>query len=283
MKEKLRAGLSKAILFSVFLLAVILYDSESLFSQPSKNVKDYKFRYVPNEAFGYSESLYYKVGYKFITAGYGSIKILPGPVVRNDRKCYDVRFEVESLKSLEFLYKIKNQFRSVLDIGGIFPWQFEERVREGKYKRDFNVQFDQVNHKAIVPKKDETYPIPDYVYDVISAFYYVRTLNLSGMKKDSVFYLNNFVKDSTHTLGVKVVGRETIEVEAGKFRCIVIEPLMVNAGLFKNEGKVSIWLTDDDRKMPVKVATKILIGYVGAELIKYSGLRGPLNSLIKDK
>ena len=100
------------------------------------------------------------------------------------------------------------------------------------------------------------------------------------MKKGHVFYLKNFFKDTTYSLGVKIHGRQTLEVEAGKFRCIVLEPMVVEGGLLKSEGRILIWVTDDERKIPVKVATKILIGYVGAELTKYRGLRGPLDARI---
>lgn len=269
----------KIFVLSAF-IATFLY-MNMLYSQTSQEVSNYKFRYVQNEAFGFGEVLQYKVGYKFITAGYGGFKIMPDPVNKFGRNCYDIRFDVKSLKSLEFLYKIHNQFRSVVDVGGLFSWQHEERVREGRYKRDFQVHFDQVNNRAFVPKKDTSYPTSEYVHDIISAFYYVRTLDLNRMKRDSVFFLDNFVKDTVYKLGVRVVGKETVKVEAGTFRCIIIEPLLVDGGLFKNEGRISIWLTDDARKIPVKVASRILIGSVEVELIKYSGIRGPVNARIQ--
>lgn len=238
-----------------------------------------EFRYIKNEAYGFGEKLEYKVGYKFITAGYGSFQILPKPVIRNNRECYDIRFEVKSLESLEWLYKVRDRYRSVIDVGAIFPTEFEQSIREGGYKKDFRAEFDQINNYAIVENKK--YKTPEYVHDIVSAFFYVRTMDLSKMKNGSVFYMKNFFKDTTHSLGVKIIKRETIEVEAGKFKCIVIEPLVVQGGLFKNEGNIYVWLTDDDRKIPVKVATKIVIGYVGAELIKYSGLRGPITAKIQ--
>jgi hypothetical protein len=70
-------------------------------------------------------------------------------------------------------------------------------------------------------------------------------------------------------------------VEAGTFRCIVIEPLVVEGGLFKADGKILIWVSDDERKIPVKVATKIPIGSIDTELTSYKGLRGPLQSLVQ--
>jgi len=79
-------------------------------------------------------------------------------------------------------------------------------------------------------------------------FFYVRTLDLRNMKKGQIFYLQNFFDDTTHSLGVKMMGRETIEVEAGTFRCVVIQPLVMEGGLFKSEGNIFIWVTDDDRK-----------------------------------
>jgi hypothetical protein len=90
--------------------------------------------------------------------------------------------------------------------------------------------------------------------------------------------LKNFFEDSTYTLGVKYLGKEEVEVEAGKFRCVIVEPLVVKGGLFKNEGRILIWMTDDERKIPVKVGTKIVIGFVGAELTKYSGVRGQIKA-----
>ncbi len=247
----------------------------------STTKKKHHFRYVPQEAFGFGETLNYKVGYKFITAGVGFFKILPKPVKIDGRDAYDIRFAVKSLKELEWIYKVHDRYRTVLDVGGIFPYKFEQHIHEGGYKTDFECYFDQVNNHAIV--EDTTkHDVPEYVHDIVSALYYVRTMDFTNIKKDSIIELKNFYKDSTYTLGVKYLGKQVIEVEAGKFKTLVVEPMVVEGGLFKSEGKILVWLSDDDRKIPVKVATKIIIGYVGAELTSYRGLRGPLDAKIKD-
>jgi hypothetical protein len=246
------------------------------------NSQDYSnedFRYVENNAFGLGEKLDYKVGYKFITAGTGSFYIKKKPIEVNGRKAYDVNFYVKSLSSLEWIYKVRDWYKTALDIGGIFPWRFEQHIREGKYKRDFEAEFDQKENIARTSEGD--YEVPEYVHDIVSALYYVRTWNLDSMSKDSIAYLKNFYKDSTYSLGIKMLGKQTVEVEAGKFRCHVIEPLVQKGGLFKNEGNIVVWLTADERKIPVKVATKILIGYVGAELTNYSGVRGPIDAKLE--
>ncbi|HOQ48504.1 MAG TPA: DUF3108 domain-containing protein [Candidatus Kapabacteria bacterium] len=265
------ATLSVAIIFTLITILDNQVKNLLVAQQQTKT-----FRYVPNEAFGYNERLNYKVGYKFITAGTGYFHIQPNPVYRNGRECYDVRFEVRSLPSLEMLYRVRDRYRTVLDVAGIFPWEFEQSIREGNYKRDARAVFDQVNNIATV--KDKQYKVPEYVHDIVSAFYYTRTLDLRSMNDGHVFYLKQFFKDTTYTLGVKIHRRETIDVEAGKFRCIVIEPLVVKGGLFKSDGSIFIWLSDDERKIPVKVATRILIGFVSADLVSYSGTRGPVSA-----
>jgi hypothetical protein len=238
-----------------------------------------QLRKVTNKAFDYGERLDYDVVYSFITAGTGYFQIMPVKYMVNERECYDIRFQVNSLKSLEFLYKVSDTYRTAMDAIGLFPWKFEQRIREGKYKRDARADFDQVNNQVTV--KNKVTKVPDYVHDIVSAFFYVRTMDLSSMPKGKIFYLKNFFDNKVYDLGVKIHGKQTVEVDAGTFKCIVIEPLVVDGGLFKNEGNILIWVTDDENKIPVKVTTKILIGDVSAELTKYSGVRNPMKAKIK--
>lgn len=245
-------------------------------SSVSISQADKELRKIDQNAFGLGEKLEYEVGYKFLTAGKGYMRIMPDPIMRRGRQCYDIRFQVQSLRSLEFLYKIKNQYRSVVDMKGLFPWEFEQRNREGKYKRDFKAEFDQYRNLAIT--KDSTYKVPEYVHDIISAFFYVRTLDFRDMKVGDIYKLQNFYDDSTYTLGVKYRGKETVKVDAGEFRCLVVEPMVSEGGLFKHEGSLVLYLTDDERRIPVKIATKILIGYVEARLVKYENANGPVKA-----
>ncbi len=238
-------------------------------------------RYVPNDAFGFGEYLEYNVGYKFISAGKASFTVGKEPVAVNGRKCYDIRFDVASLKSLEFLYKVRDRYRTIVDIDGVFPWKFEQHIREGGFSKDFTASFDQVAHSAVTT--EGTFPIPPFVHDIVSAFYYIRTFDLKKYKAGDVIYLQNFFDRETHDLQVKVLGRQKVTVEAGAFNCVVIEPIIKSGGLFKSEGRILIWLSDDDRKIPVKVSTKILIGSIDAELTSYKGLRGPLTGRTGDE
>jgi hypothetical protein len=248
----------------------------------SSNAQEYtkdKFRSVPNNAYGFGEILEYNIGMKALTVGRGYLKISPEPVWIFGRKCYEVKFGATSTKTLELVFKVQDEFATYVDVDGIFPWKYTQKIREGHYKKDFWALMDQKRNIAIT--KESTYKIPAYVYDALSAFVSVRSMDLASKPNGSIIKLQNFWMDSTYKLDVRVVKRETVKVPAGKFKCIVVEPHLSGGGLFNSKDVVWIWLTDDDRKIPVKIGTKIIIGTVGAELTKYSGIRGEIKSKIE--
>ena len=185
-------------------------------------------------------------------------------------------FEVNSVPSFDWFYKVRDRYETYVDVEGIFPWRFEQHIREGSYTRDFAAFFDQ--RKRIAKTSEGEYEIPLYVNDMVSAFYYARTLNYSNLKINDRIHLENFYKNKVYDLDVKYLGKETITVPAGTFDCLVVEPLVKEGGLFKHEGNIIVWLTDDEVKMPVKVKTKIVIGSVDANLSHYEGIKGELKS-----
>ncbi len=235
-------------------------------------------RRINNQAFGTGERLVFDVSYGFITAG-EAVMAVPSIDTISGRPCYHVEFEVNSLSSFAWIYKVEDRYRTYIDVESIAPWKFEQHIREGSYRRDFIADFDQIHH--IARTTDGTHRIPPYVHDIMSAFYYVRTLDYSASRVGDIVTLHNFYKDTTYELGVKFLGRQELEVEAGTFKTIVVEPLVKEGGLFKSEGRIVIWLSDDARKIPVRVNTKVLIGSIDTELREYSGLIGPAAARIK--
>jgi hypothetical protein len=235
-------------------------------------------RTVPNQAFTVGERLVFDVGYSFVTAGEAMFVIDRIDTV-NGRPSYWIQFSVNSLPSFSWIYRVEDRYETVVDVQGLFPWRFSQRIREGKYARDFQAEFDQINH--IARTSEGIFPIPPYVQDVVSAFYYTRTVDFSGFSVGQKFTMQNFYKDSTYILSVKFLGRQQIKVKAGTFNCIIVEPLIREGGLFKSEGRVLIWMTDDERKIPVKVSTQVAIGSIEAELREYSGLIGPIRARVK--
>ena len=234
---------------------------------------------IVNTAFGIGEKLTFDLSYGFITAGEAFMSI-PDTLLMQGRRTFKVLFEVNSLPAFSWIYKVRDRYETYIDMEGIFPWRFEQHIREGGYSRDFTADFDQRNH--IARTSEGNYTIAPFVHDIMSAFYFMRTQDYSNKRPGERFHLKNFYKDSSYALDIKYLGRQEIDVDAGTFNCIVLEPMVREGGLFKSDGRIIVWLTDDERKIPVKVSTKVVIGTIDCELREYSGLRGPIPSKIDD-
>jgi hypothetical protein len=252
---------------------------ELLARRREDSLKALVLRTMPNKAFGVGERLAFDINYGYVTAGEAILSI-PGYENMRDRKSYKVEVHVRSSASFSLFYKVEDHYLTFIDVETLAPWQFEQHIREGNYRRDFVATFDQYAGTAVTTDGGR-FDTPRYVHDIMSAFYYVRALDLAGKKAGDLLELKNFYKDKTHDLVVRVLGRQELEVEAGTFRTIVVEPLVREGGLFKSEGRIVVWLTDDERKIPVRVNSPVVIGSIDVELREYSGVNGPINARIK--
>jgi hypothetical protein len=254
-------------------------DSTVVTVQPGAGADSgFVFRKVENRAFGVGERLVFDVNYGLITAG-EAIMHIPAYDSIAGRQCFRVEFAVNSLPSFSWIYKVEDRYLTFIDVETIAPWRFEQHIREGSYRRDFVAEFDQTRNTATTA--DSVFQVPEYVHDIMSAFYFARTIDYSGFQVGEGVTLSNFYKDKSHELFVRYLGKQELEVAAGTFRTLVVEPLVREGGLFKSEGRLVVWLTDDERRIPVRVNTKVIIGSIDSELREYSGLIGPVESRIE--
>jgi hypothetical protein len=237
-----------------------------------------ELRHLPNTAFAVGERLTFDIDWGVITGGQAVMSI-PDYRYVNGRKTMETRVEASSSSSFDWIFRVRDRYETFMDADGIFPWRFEQHVREGSYSKDYDANFDPVAQTADASDGKE-FKTPQYVHDIVSAFYYIRTLDMTRSHKGDVVHLQNFFDGETHPLDVRILGHQQVETDVGTFECSVIEPMVVQGGLFKSEGTIRIWLTDDDNHMPVKMSSKILIGEIEAKLVKYEGIRGPLTSKV---
>ncbi len=270
-----RKNLKKEILLLLFLLLAFDSQAQTKSARLAFDESKQEFRKIENKAFKLGEKLTFEVNYGFVTAGIAEYSI-PKIVKLAGRDVYNVVFNVSSVSAFDPFYKVRDHYETYIDVEGIFPWRFEQHIREGGYSRDFSAFFDQRKGKA--KTSEGSYDIPKYVHDIVSALYLARTFDYSKMKVGDKVHLENFYKDKTYPLAILYKGKETVSVKAGKFDCIILEPLVQEGGLFKSEGSIVVWLTNDDLKIPVKVKTKVLVGSIDAELSGYTGLAGELKA-----
>ena len=222
-------------------------------------------RVVTNQAFGPGERLEFSVGYGIIKAGTAVMEI-PEIVKLNGRKCYHIVSTAKSNKFFSVFFKVDDRVESFMDIHELYSHRYDKHLREGKFKADISMIFDQKNHLALYNNSQDTFSVPAYVQDVLSAFYYVRTQDLEVGRS---IFVDNHTDRKNYPLEVKVLRKEKIEVPAGTFDCLVVEPILKASGIFKHKGKLTVWLTDDEVKMPVLMKSKVVIGSISTELTNY--------------
>jgi uncharacterized protein DUF3108 len=209
------------------------------------------------------ESLKFAVNYGFINAGAAYLEVSDVKEYHG-RAVLNLVARAESNRFFSGIYKVRNRIESVWDSAGHYSLRYAESRREGKHRAQNEILFDYANQEARY-QDGATFPIPPEVQDALSSFYYTRTqaLPLGG----SVYFDYHASRKSV-PLEVKVLGREEVETPAGKFNCVVIEPILKAGGIFKNSGRLVIWLTDDNRRMPVLMKSKVAVGSISAALVQ---------------
>jgi hypothetical protein len=223
------------------------------------------YRKISNPAFGVGEYLEFNITYGFLPAGTAIMQI-PGTVEYNGRHCYQIVTIATSNDFLSKFYTVRDTVESYIDAEGIFPYYFRKHLREGGYRIDRSTFFDQRVHVAITGTDSiSTYA---FVQDVLSSLYFIRTQKLIPGKD---ILIDNHTDKKNYPLRVIVHGREKVEVPAGEFNCVVVEPVMRYEGIFKAKGSIKIWLTDDRFKIPVKMQSEVVVvGSISVKLKKYT-------------
>ena len=127
--------------------------------------------------------------------------------------------------------------------------------------------------------KERTNSIVDIeknIQDLVSAYYYLRNnYNTETIQKGSVVELNIFFDSETFLFKLKYLGRETIQTKFGKIKCIKFRPYVMAGRVFKEEESLTLWVTADKNKVPMKIKADLRVVSLRAELEELKGLKHP--------
>lgn len=256
-----------ALLFLPALLATHSFGQDSI------------YRTVENLEFTHGEELRYRVFYDswlthWMTAGVGTMKIYEEPYSVMGRETYKIEITGNSVGLFTVFYKVRDKFVSYVDKQALVPLRFIRNTHEGKFKLYDEVEFDHAELTATSLKK--TKEITPGVHDIVSAFYYMRTIDFDTAKEGDAYYLNFYLDDSVYRSKIIFMGREWIETHLGRFLCMGFKPKVAQGDLFKEPYPMMLWVTDDRNKIPILAKSGVYIGSITLELTDYSGLRYPL-------
>ena len=225
-------------------------------------------RELAREPFSVPETLVYKIGWGPFNAGYVVITTLYDPATGT------VRIGGKALSNavVGAFYRMRDYVISTVDQRGLYPLFFEQHLREGKrYKANEFFIFDHAAGKVLVQKRDksEIKETPPYTQDYMSMLYLIRSHH--ALAPGDTFSERLFINAKFHSMFFSVKSSNSREVEAGSFPCVLLVPQLVGDGrAFNKKDKLEIWMSDDPRRLPVAIKSKIKFGSIYARLIWYN-------------
>ena len=124
--------------------------------------------------------------------------------------------------------------------------------------------------------KGKTFETPEGIQDMLSSFYYARIIDFTDAKKGDVFTIWSFVDDEIWPLKIRFMGRSNIKAGGEKYRAMKFHPVVQEGRLFEHEEDVTVWISDDENKIPLLAQGKVLVGSIKMEITNYSGLANPI-------
>ena len=238
-------------------------------------------RRIEQDSFSTGEVLRYKVHYGLINAAEAVIDVGPEIHKINNRPCYKANVYGKTIGSFDYFLRIRDTWRSYIDTSAIVPQLFHRNIEEGNYRKKEFATFDHYRNQVTVEDKKgtDTFKVPENVQDIVSGFFYMRTLPLDKYKNGDVIRLQGFFDDEVFDFTVVFRGRETLETKAGSIRAFKLVPKMPKNKLFSGEDAVSVYLSDDKNKIPVLIKAEMFVGSIKVNLYQASGLKYRLNSV----
>lgn len=239
----------------------------------------FEFRKVVNNTFTAGENIEFKVHYGFVTAGYGSAKILPYIEKYKGRDVYHVIGRGRSASGFDWFFKVRDEFHSYIDVQSLAPLKFNKDQQEGSYANKDEALFDHAN-KSINNTKGKL-TMPEYTQDVLSMMYYARCLNFKESPVGTTFSMSFYLDNEINTIQFRIEARENINTEIGTYRAIKIHPQVIADRVFKDKDAVTLWVSDDANLLPLRIQADLVVGSIKADITKVSNLKNPADALIK--
>lgn len=242
----------------------------------------HSFEEVQNGAFGRGEKLTYMVYYKTfigkIKAGIITLEVLNENKKFDGRSTYHIEVVGQSRHTLKWLMKVDDHFESYIDEKAMLPWLFIRKTREGSYTKEDQVEFSP-NHNIAVSQK-ATKQTPPKVQDIVSAFYFARTSDFTRLHPEEHFTIPIFLDDSVYNSAIIFKQRELAQTSLGKFNCVKFKPMLMSGNILTNKYPMTVWISDDENKIPIRIESSLFIGKVEVELIDSKGLANPFSSRV---
>ena len=245
----------------ILLIIFLLINLKNIFSQTANE----KF-----SAFKNGEFLQYLVYYGFINGGHAMLKL--SEFEMNNKKYFHAVASGYSTGLADKLFKVRDIYETFVDMETGLPIKAIRNISEGTYKYNDEILFNRKENTVISKRKGKV-SISENTMDILSAFYYARNNYFKNLKQGDIISLETYFDDGLFTLQIRYKGTETIKTNLGKINCLKFSPVVEPGRIFDTPDDVTIWISNDNNFIPVRIQFDLLVGSIKADLIKYENLK----------
>jgi hypothetical protein len=212
-------------------------------------------------AFGVGERAEYEVRFGVLRVGTGSMDIVGIDTVRGRR----VYHSVFRARGGTLFYKVDDRYESWWDVNTLTSYRHRQQLDEGRRERERTFEIFPEQGYYVEDNKPQRPTVPQPLDDG-NFFYFLRSIPL---QLGQTYVFNRYFRPDRNPVTIRVVRRERVTVPAGTFDAIVIQPQIKTRGIFAENGKAELWLTDDDRRVMVQMKTRLSFGSLNLYLKSY--------------
>jgi len=230
------------------------------------------------EAYGVCEWLKFRIHYGMVNAGYATLELKEA--TRNNRKCFYAVGHGYTSGMSRFFFKVDDHYQSVFDQETTKPFQYLRKIDEGGYTKNQEGFFNQEKNTVLVKdyknKTEKNISVTENVQDIVSSFYYLRNHpNVDKLKPGESILIDMFFDDEIYKFKLKFIGRETLNTKFGKAKTMIFRPLVQSGRVFKEQESLTVWVSDDQNKVPLRIKASLAVGSLKADLDSFKGLKNP--------
>jgi len=178
----------------------------------------------------------------------------------------------------DWIFKVRDRYETYIDTATLKPYKFIRNVNEGGYRKYENITFNQTANTAITTQG--VFKVPNCINDVVGAVYYARNIDFNKYKPGDRIPFFMFLDNEVYNMYIRYEGKQTVKTRYGKFRAIKFKPLLLKGTIFEGGEKMTVYVSDDANKIPLRIESPLLVGSVKVDMMSYDNLRFPLTSLI---
>lgn len=257
---------------SVFILFLCL----GVGAQPSNEALEMtpSLRLTSIRPFASGERLVYSVSYGLIKAGEAVISV-ENIHQRQGRNIAHMVGMGYSKGMFDWFFRVRDRYETYYDIDNLEPVEFIRDVDEGGFIIKHHIFFDNHSNTAVdvLLDKNRVFQLEERTQDIFSAFYYARFTDIKTLMPGAIIQIPVFLDHELYKFQIRYIGEETIKTKFGSINCLKFKPMVQQGRVFKEKDTMTIWVSNDDNKVPVLIKTELLVGSLKAELIQYEGLK----------